>query len=493
MEFGLSSLNRKKININSGNKIVFTLMGFGGCNSYLAYELTQIASLSSKNIDILMIDEDEVTESDILKCKYLHSDINKKRAEVTARRCSASFNMDIEVFSNKIKDETDIIGFFDGRMGYLPVIICNNLKENEIIYLKKAVDKMSDIVVIIAEEYENTGNVTITYKENGLYLTDNHLAKYTEKPLPKSNSSKVVNLELSKNIFLFADEIISENPISIEEVVFDVKSRKTASRYIGERSINLEKQNSENAIKVEISDNILMIVIGVGGTGGSLAYELAHLASVSNKNIKLVFIDKDIVEAKNLVRQRFIMQDLNRYKSDVIAKRCKEAYGVNIVSMSEYIACEEDIYSILQAHPDYTPIILGCSDSLKLRYLICQTIKNAKNYFGKNKDIVYIDAGNSVNAGQIIFTYIKDGKYITPDQFEIFPQDLEDIDNEKLVTQMSCAELMVSSPQTKSANLAAATGIYSYVHDIIYENNIETHLTQFNNKNRRIESKFIKK
>ena len=63
MEFGLSSLNRKKININSGNKIVFTLMGFGGCNSYLAYELTQIASLSSKNIDILMIDEDEVTES----------------------------------------------------------------------------------------------------------------------------------------------------------------------------------------------------------------------------------------------------------------------------------------------------------------------------------------------------------------------------------------------------------------------------------------------
>lgn len=491
MEFGLSSLNRKKINIDCGNKIVFTLMGLGGCNSYLAYDLTQIASLSPKTIDILMIDDSDVSESDILKCKYLHSDINKKRAEVTAKRCSAAFNMDIEVLSKKINDEADIIRLFDGRMGYLPVIICNNLKENEITYLQKTVNRISDVVVIIADEYENKGKVTITYKENGVYLTDNHLDGYTAKPLPKSNSSKVVNLELSKNIFLFSDEIISENPISIEEIIFDIESRKTISRYIGESSIDLERQEPNNKVKVDINDNVLMIVIGVGGTGGSLAYELAHLSSISNKNIKLVFIDKDIVEAKNLVRQRFIMQDLNRYKSDVVANRCKKAYGVNIVSMSEYIACEEDIYSILQAHPDYTPIILGCSDSLKLRYLICQTIKNAKDYFGENKDIVYIDAGNSVNAGQIIFTYIKDGKYITPDQFEIFPQDLEDVDNAKLVTQMSCAELMVSSPQTKSANLAAATGIYSYVHDIIYENSIGTHLTQFNNKNRRIESRFI--
>lgn len=491
MEFGLSSLNRKKLNIDCGNKIAFTLMGFGGCNSYLAYELTQIASLSNKSIDILMIDDNVVSELDVVSCKYLHSDINKKRAEVTARRCSAAFNMDIEVLSNKISNEADIIRLFDGRMGYLPVIICNNLNDDEIRYLNRTVNKMSDVVIIIAEEFGNTGKVTITYKVNGMYLTDNHLDTYTKKAWTQNNVSKIVNLELAKNIFLFADEIISENPISIEEVLFDVTSRKTVSRYIGDNNISLEKQNAQHKVKVNVNDNVLMIVIGIGGTGGSLAYELAHLSSVSNKNIKLVFIDKDIVEAKNLVRQRFIVQDLNRYKADVVANRCKKAYGVNIVSMDEYITCKEDIYSILQAHPDYTPIILGCSDSLKLRYLLCQTIKQAKEYFGENKDIVYIDAGNSVSAGQIIFTYIQDGKYVTPDQFTIFPQDLEDVDKAKLVTQMSCAELMVSAPQTKSANLAASIGIYSYVHDIIYENNIETHLTQFNNKNRRVESKMI--
>lgn len=488
MSFKFKSLKRKKIDINCGNNIVFTMLGMGGANSYLAYELAQIASLSRKRTDIVMIDTQFVKEDDLKYGKFINKDLGKSRAEVTANRCLAAFDINVETSDKKISSKEDILKIFKGRMGYFPVIICSNIDEKTVRVLNSALENISDVLIIMAKEDIDKGELFVTYKENGIFITENYVKNYVCND--NSSLNKSCSLEMCKNIFLYVDDILCERSISTEKVLFDTRNKTSVSKYIeGEEPVLGAQLNK--GVLVDTNNDILCIVIGVGGTGGSVAYEVSHIASTSSKNIKIVFIDGDIIETKNLNRQRFIIQDLNKYKAEVTAKRCRRAYDVDIVDKNEYITSEEDIYSIIKAYKGCTPIILGCSDSLKLRYLVCEAVKNAHKVEGIPENIIYIDAGNGEDYGQVNFTYVKNGEYITPDYFQTSPESLEDVFEAKLVTQMSCDELMNSAPQTKGANMASAITMFSYLEDVINEKPISKYMSYFNNVNRRVESKEI--
>lgn len=188
----------------------------------------------------------------------------------------------------------------------------------------------------------------------------------------------------------------------------------------------------------------------------------------------------------NLNRQRFILTDIGSYKSAVTSNRCMNAYDLNIMASTDYIVDKEELYNLMREFKGYTPIILGCSDSLKLRYLIVDAVLNISNYDDLPQDLVYIDAGNDTNGGQVICTVVQNGEEITTNFFKEFPEALEDIDKQKLVTQLSCDELMVSAPQTKGANMSAAAGIYSFFDDIINGRPLHTHNITFGNRAKRI-------
>ena len=480
--------NRKNINIDCGNKVIFTVIGLSGSNSYLAYELAQIASLSEKTTEMIFVDNKTVTEADIVNGKFLRDDLRKYRAEVTAERCSGAFNLDIETKTKSISNTEDILSLYRGKMGYFPIIICNEADESTLYLIKESLKMLSDVCVILNKNSGDFGDISLIYKENGGYKTNNYLEDIS---FIECNSIKDINLESSKTTFLYLDDILCERSLSTERTLFNLKSKKSISRFIGEEDIVFDDFNLKESLKVDVNNDILIVTTGIGGTGATIAYELAHMASNSSKNIKLVFIDGDIVEEKNLNRQKFIINDLNNYKARVTSRRCKKAYNIDIETISDYIAEKENLYDLIRKYKGYTPILLGCSDSLKLRYLFCNAIKEMKNEVDLPQDIVYIDAANSIDYGQVIFTYIKNGKALTPDYFENSPASLEDVSKAKLVTELSCDELMVSSPQTKGANMGAAIGMYSYVHDIVNEKPIWTYLTTFNNKNKQISSKTI--
>lgn len=488
MSFSFKKRKGEKIEIDCGNKVVFAVLGVNNVGSYVSYELAQIASLSSKRTDIVFIDNKTVNEQDVKYGKFTKLDIGKRRAEITANRCSASFNIDIETVCEEIKNREQILRLFKGRMGYFPVIICNSQDENLVRLLDSALEYISDVAVIMTKENAIEGELTFSYKKDGSFVTKNYIKAYTEDKI--GSKSKACSLEMCKNVFLYLDDILCERVIGAEKVLFNVKEKTVVSKEIKGDEICLQ-ENKCNSIKINVNKDILCIVIGVGGTGASLAYEIAHLASVSEKNIKMVFIDGDIVEAKNLNRQRFVVNDLNKYKAEVTAKRCRMAYNVDIVDKNEYITSEDDLYGIIREYKGYTPIILGCSDSLKLRYLVCEAVKKAHTINDVPSEIIYIDAGNGEDYGQVNFTYVKSGEYITPDYFQTSPKSLEDVFEAKLVTQMSCDELMNSAPQTKGANMASAVTMYSYLEDVVYENPISSYITYFNNVSRRVESKWI--
>ncbi len=96
-------------------------------------------------------------------------------------------------------------------------------------------------------------------------------------------------------------------------------------------------------------------VVGCGGTGGFVAEGLARLLP---KNIRLNLIDHDRVEDRNLRRQNFYPEDLDKFKSEVLAERLARKYGrpiaYSILPFSHQVTGRDNYQSTLY---------IGCVDN----------------------------------------------------------------------------------------------------------------------------------
>lgn len=477
----ISLKKRESKNVITGNKIVFILLGLNGPISHFSYELSQIASLSTKKIDIVLVDSKKVLKEDLVCEKFIHADIGLSKSEVTQQRCSSAFDLNIDVLDEKIDSKEELLNILAERMGYYPIVISDGSALNTA-YSKYLFEKVADITTLNVSLVNNMPTIDLRLKNSGTQQIGSKYCLVSDDYIP---NNKKINVELSKILFLYTDDILCDRGVTTWRTSYNDRTKSNISTYINnDMTISPSEENYVDFIKPNTGNEVLIILIGVGGTGASVAYDIAHKSSILDKKIKLIFIDGDIVEAKNLNRQRFILQDLGDFKAKVTAERCSKAYNIDVEHRCEYIEDTNYIHEILTSNKDYYPIILGCSDSLKLRHLVCLAIKEFVEKEDTSKNIVYIDAGNDENAGQVLCTYVENNKYITPDFFDEFPNDLEDIANAKLVTQMSCDELMSSAPQTKGANISAATGVFSYLDDILSSNKIFTYITQFSNKNK---------
>ena len=104
-----------------------------------------------------------------------------------------------------------------------------------------------------------------------------------------------------------------------------------------------------------------IIVVGCGGTGSWLLPKLVKTIndgirkSIVRKDVKLILIDGDIVEEKNLVRQNFIEQDIGQNKAEVMASR----YGPHLINengaifIDKYIADSERYEKLTAKDKDF--------------------------------------------------------------------------------------------------------------------------------------------
>ena len=477
----------KAIQCKLEDKVLFLIWGVDGVTSHLSLDLSQIASLSKKKTKIIFIDSDTVSEEDVIEGKFLKKDIGKKKAIVCQKRCSAAFpNCEITSITRNIDSTEYFMEILSDNIGYTPLIVNLDCDEKNSI-IDNVIDNIYEAVSFRYAVDSEKGYCYFKYKFKGDIITDEFTDEERDFVEFFGFTSKLVNLEIAKTLFLYIDDFLCENKIRVTGTKVDTTTKYAISKNLGRKLTEYPMVEPKNEpINIEIGDKVLIIMIGLGGTGGSLAYEVSQAISNSNKEAKLIFIDGDTVENKNLNRQRFILRDVGSYKAAVTSNRCMNAYDLNIISSTDYLVNENEIYSIMKQFDGYFPIILGCSDSLKLRYLVIKALKNIKNHSDLPQDLVYIDAGNDTDGGQVICTVFKDGEEVTTDFFKEFPEMLEDIDKQKLVTQLSCDELMVSAPQTKGANMSAATGIYSCFDDIINERPLKSYNLTFGNKAKRI-------
>ena len=230
----------------------------------------------------------------------------------------------------------------------------------------------------------------------------------------------------------------------------------------------------------------VFIVIGVGGTGSQLVPHLARaIYSDSKKNgdipcHQLILADADFVEEKNILRQNFFKSDIGRNKAEVMALKISSVFNLEVESYSQFIESHKTLDRLL--HPylskGYTPFIIGCVDTNAVRVMLHDYVNNYKHpTINKNRVIFYLDAGNEEFAGQVVlgvrvndsnkiqspksssnFNY---SSYNLPTVVDLYPDILESED--KFVSDLSCAERVVSNPQAADVNLEAANQLYKII------------------------------
>lgn len=252
-------------------------------------------------------------------------------------------------------------------------------------------------------------------------------------------------------------------------------------------------------LDVEMNRPKHWIIIGAGGNGGYFIRDFMRQVALQNARMKLssiephmvTIVDADEVEDKNLVRQNFVARDVQRNKAEVVADRYGKAFGIQVQYVSEYIESVKHLHTIARSGGGRQIVFIGAVDNNKTRKIIFDTWKSIPEAF-------YIDAGNEEFAGQVVcgFNYPRAAsegdigkgptKFYMPAVLDIYPEVGEAQD--KLPSELSCAERAVSAPQNIFTNLTAANLIMGFANTILTANSqagegLKCHGMVFNTKN----------
>ena len=239
---------------------------------------------------------------------------------------------------------------------------------------------------------------------------------------------------------------------------------------------------------------VKIVVIGAGGTGGYVIPHLYRLGYATNRDIRIVVCDGDVVERKNLIRQNFVEQDIGRNKAQVQAERYSAAFGIQCTYSPQFIETDRELLRLttpdFQARPNagvpetQKVILLGCVDNNRSRQM-CHRV------FHWQKDLVYIDSGNGEHTGQVVCGVRQNGKTIYEPIGSLYPDILQEED--KFPSELSCAERAVSAPQSVTANLTAATALIGFLYDLLIIGELDTHYVTFSSRQINMRAELVEK
>lgn len=158
-------------------------------------------------------------------------------------------------------------------------------------------------------------------------------------------------------------------------------------------------------------DYITILLIGCGGTGSYAALHLAQLAYTAPAPIRLVFIDPDTVEARNIARQNFCPPEVGLPKAVALAHRYSFAYGLAIAPVvGKFEAAHLRRYAPTTNWRERSlTLVVGCVDNAAARRDIAAAVREtAQGWRGHepgtlipSMQLWWLDAGNSDLHGQV--------------------------------------------------------------------------------------------
>jgi PRTRC genetic system ThiF family protein len=132
-------------------------------------------------------------------------------------------------------------------------------------------------------------------------------------------------------------------------------------------------------------------LVGCGGTGGFVAEGLCRLL-LSYPGHRLILIDGDRVEERNLGRQSFYPEDLGRFKSQALAERLARRFGTPIAYSVSPLGDPRQFAHGAGPIEDCA-LIVGCVDNPLARAAIANRVAPWQ---------WWLDAGNGAEHGQLL-------------------------------------------------------------------------------------------
>lgn len=233
-----------------------------------------------------------------------------------------------------------------------------------------------------------------------------------------------------------------------------------------------------------------IFVLGAGGTGTYFIKEFSrYIASLKNPPVekRMYIMDGDTVEAKNLDRQAFLMEDVGLKKSSVIAGVVNQSLFdgslMEWVSLPSYLTDLAQLSVLPSSNEAETkewfagngylniPFIISCVDNHAARLLL-------EEYFEKQANCILFDSANEFDNGECVFAAKMAGKVISPVRSYYFP-DIKTGDL-RPVTEMSCTELNAVAPQHIFTNMYAALQLLSQASALIENGTFSGGYSSFN-------------
>lgn len=217
-------------------------------------------------------------------------------------------------------------------------------------------------------------------------------------------------------------------------------------------------------------------VVGVGGTGSHVAMTVGRmLYDMRQRNLqtpRLVLVDPDHVEQKNVGRQLFVPQDVGQSKVAVIARRLSFMLGIDVTYHHRIF--DPDMVEAARYGYTLKHVLVGCVDGHEGRKAMNQTDK-----------VVWIDAGNHYDSGQVVI-----GDTLRQLPLHQWDEDAGTVGTLPTVTnwypdmlepapelEVSCADLMQRGDQHLLINAQVAQIASNYVYKLLHQLPITSYQT----------------
>lgn len=142
-----------------------------------------------------------------------------------------------------------------------------------------------------------------------------------------------------------------------------------------------------------------LTLVGCGGTGSFLALHLGRLAWHAREQhgieMRMTFVDPDVVEHKNVGRQNFVAAEVGWPKAEALARRYGLGFGLGIRFFNEALK-PEHVEQGRRYRDGWLHMVVGCVDNVAARRGILDICK------GWNDRLWWMDCGNHDQSGQVV-------------------------------------------------------------------------------------------
>lgn len=250
------------------------------------------------------------------------------------------------------------------------------------------------------------------------------------------------------------------------------------------------------------TQHVALYLVGTGGTGSFLARHVARLAWIlqtqHRKTVTVTFIDPDVVEPANVLRQDFCQAEINLPKARCLALRYSAAFGIEIHTIVESFHRD-----MVRSPWHCLTIVISAVDNAAAREAIYRVLEDKREREREVPKLWWLDTGNTLDAGQVLIGTANSHEELA-DAFKVpeycrklpspvlqHPELLVPLPEELSDHQLSCEQLLVANAQSLMVNQQVAAYAAEMLYELLITQRLKRFATYFHQPSGTARSKYI--